>query len=49
MRLIAAAQKALEALAETCNLDHEAREAANRARDEVSIAEMIILNQPSQP
>ncbi|MFZ4779371.1 MAG: hypothetical protein ACOYM3_28755 [Terrimicrobiaceae bacterium] len=47
-RLIDAAKKALAELAEARNIDHEAREAVNSARDQVSIAETIISNQPAQ-
>ena len=46
--LITMVERALAALAEATNLDHEARNAVNRARDEVSLAETLISNQPTQ-
>lgn len=45
-RLIDIAAKALAELAEARNIDHDARAAVNRARDEISIAETTIANQP---
>jgi len=42
------AAKVLAILAEARNIDHEARQAVNRARDEVSIAETIVANQPEE-
>jgi hypothetical protein len=48
-RLITKAMRALAELAEARNIDHEARNAVNRARDEVSLAETLIANQPSHP
>lgn len=47
--LIDATMKRLATLAEARNIDHEARAAINRARDEISLAETLIANQPSQP
>lgn len=47
-RLIDIAAKALAELAEARNIDHDARAAVNRARDEISIAETTIANQPWQ-
>ena len=47
-RLIETAKKALAELAEARNIDHEAREAVNSARDYISISETLIANQPSQ-
>lgn len=46
--LITKAMRALATLAEARNLDHEARQAVNRARDEISSAETLIANQPTQ-
>ena len=45
-RLIDIAAKALAELAEARNIDHDARAAVNRARDEISIVETTISNQP---
>ena len=47
-RLLDRARIALAELAEARNIDHEARQAVNRARDEVSIAETLIANQPAE-
>ena len=46
--LITKGMRALAELAEARNIDHEARQAVNRARDEVSLAETLISNQPTQ-
>lgn len=47
-RLIDQAARALAALAEARNIDHEARIDVNIARDHLSAAETAISNQPEQ-
>lgn len=46
--LVTKAAKILAELAEARNIDHEARQAVNRARDELSLAETLIANQPDE-
>lgn len=47
-KLIDQAARALAELAEARNIDHDAREMINTARDHLSAAETQISNQPGQ-